>query len=329
MHRLPLGQDAAQFRVSVMKIFAPLMMTAAAALLIAAAAPTGWWASSAARAETASPSDAPAAIPVVKATIKWFTSSIRVTGFLVAKQEAVMTLDVPGMKISEVLAGEGDRVTSGQTLARLTRLSTEGPEPPGARAAPTTLKAPAAGVIIRSTATVGATASPMAEPLFRIAVDNEIELEAEVPSIHVPTLAPGQTARIDIGSKRELSGRVRLAPAVIDQTRQLGRARLSLERDSSLRLGMFAGATIDAKRSEGVSVPSSAVHHRTEGRTVQVVRDNVIEGRLVQVGLHSDTDTEILDGVRQGELVVVNAGSSLRDGDRVKPIEDGALAGQR
>ena len=91
----------------------------------------------------------------------------------------------------------------------------------------------------------------MAEPLFRIAVDNEIELEAEVPSIHVPTLAPGQTARIEIGDNRELSGRVRLVPAVIDPVRQLGRARLSLERDPSLRLGMFAGATIDAKRSCG------------------------------------------------------------------------------
>ena len=30
-----------------------------------------------------------------------------------------------------------------------------------------------------------------------------IELEAEVPSIHVPALAPGQTARVEIGADRE------------------------------------------------------------------------------------------------------------------------------
>jgi multidrug efflux pump subunit AcrA (membrane-fusion protein) len=321
MHRLPLGQDAAQFRVSVMKIFAPLMMTAAGLALVAAASSPG-------RTQTSSP-DSQVTVAVVRATKACFTASIRVTGFLVARQEAVVTLDAPGMKITEVLAGEGDRVTAGQTLARLARQSTEGPEPPGARASPTTLKSPVAGVITRSTAMVGATASPMAEPLFRIAVDNEIELEAEVPSIHVPTLAPGQTARIEIGDNRELTGRVRLVPAVIDQVRQLGRARLSLERHPSLRLGMFAGATIDAKRSCGVSIPSAAVHHRTEGRSVQVVRDNVVERRLVQVGLHSDTHTEILDGLREGEMVVANAGSSLRDGDRVKPIVDGARIGQR
>jgi RND family efflux transporter MFP subunit len=194
-----------------------------------------------------------------------------------------------------------------------------------------TLRAPAAGTITRSTAAVGATASPLSpEPLFRIAVDNEIELEAEVPSIHVPALAAGQTARVEIGANRELSGRVRLVPAAIDQRTQVGRARISLERDPLLRLGMFARATIDANRSCGISVPRSAVRHRTEGTSVQVVRDDVIETRLVQVGLHSDMDTEIRDGLREGDMVVANAGSSLRDGDKVKPIvADASRTGQR
>jgi len=62
------------------------------------------------------------------------------------------------------------------------------------------------------------------------------------------------------------------------------------------------------------------VHYRTEGASVQVVRENVVETRLVQVGLHSDTDTEVRDGLREGDLIVANAGSSLRDGDKVTPI---------
>ena len=40
----------------------------------------------------------------------------------------------------------------------------------------------------------------------------------------------------------------------------------------------------------------------------------------MQTGFHSDTDSEIRAGVREGDLVVANAGSSLRDGDRVKPV---------
>ena len=305
-----------------MEVFVPVTITAARAAFIVA---VGFAATMPAHAE---PSSQPVPqVAVVRATNGCFSSSIRVTGFLVPREEAVVTLDAPGMRVTEILASEGDRVTAGQTLARLTR---DGPDTGGA-AKTATLKAPAAGVITRSTAVVGATASPLTpEPLFRIAVDNEIELEAEVPSIHVPALTSGQTARVEIGAPRELSGRVRLAPARIDQRTQLGRARIALERDPLIRLGIFARATIDAQRSCGISVPRSAVRYRTEGTSVQVVRNDAIETRLVQVGLHSDTDTEIRDGLREGDMVVANAGGSLRDGDKVKPITaDTARTGQR
>jgi multidrug efflux pump subunit AcrA (membrane-fusion protein) len=280
-------------------------------------------------AETSSPSTVQ--VSVVRATKACFSSTIRVTGFLVARDEAVVTLDAPGLRVTEVLVGEGDRVTSGQTLVRLVRQAGEGQDAAAAARTSIILKAPAAGVVTRSTAVVGATASPMQnEPLFRIAVDNEIELEAEVPSIHAGAISPGQTARIQIEDSRELSGRVRQAPAAVDQRTQLGRARLSLERDPWLRLGMFARATIDADRSCGISVPRSAVHYRTEGPRVQVVRDNVIETRVVQVGFHSDMDIEIREGLREGDLIVANAGSSLRDGDKVNPImADTLQLGQR
>lgn len=255
----------------------------------------------------------PAQVIVVRAVGACFSATVNVTGFIVARSEAIVSFDLPGYKISEILVGEGDRVTSGQTLVRLSVVSGEG--------AATTLKAPASGVVIRSTATIAATASPMpGEPLFRIAIDNDVELEAEIPSIHIPMLSPGQAARIQIEDSRELSGSVRLIPAAIDQRTQLGRARLSLERAPQVRLGMFARATIDASRSCGISVPRSSVTYRTEGTSVQIVRGDVIQTRRVQIGFHSDTQTEVRDGVSDGDMVVSNAGSSLRDGDRVNPI---------
>jgi multidrug efflux pump subunit AcrA (membrane-fusion protein) len=53
---------------------------------------------------------------------------------------------------------------------------------------------------------------------------------------------------------------------------------------------------------------------------VQVIRDDTIETRMVQVGLDSDTNTEIVSGLKEGEMVVATAGNSLRDGDKVTPI---------
>jgi len=62
------------------------------------------------------------------------------------------------------------------------------------------------------------------------------------------------------------------------------------------------------------------VQYQTEGTTVQVVRDTTVETRRVRLDLFSDTDIEVLDGVKEGELVIANAGTSLHDGDQVKPM---------
>lgn len=269
-----------------------------------------------------------AIVMVARATQACFSASIQVTGFLVARREALITLDADGFRVTEIMGQEGDKVTAGQPLVRLTRQESSAG---GQAAVSMALRAPAAGTITRSTAVIGATANPRADPLFRIAVDSEIELEAEVASIHVPKLAAGQTARIETEGGRELSGSVRQVPAEINPMSQLGRVRLSIERDPALRLGGFARATIDASRSCGVSVPKSAVLFRTEGTSVQVVRDRVVETRRVRVGLNSDLNVEIREGVREGEVVVANAGTSLRDGDQVQPkfIDDLGLLGER
>jgi len=290
-----------------------------------------------------------AIVIVSRATKACFSASVQVNGFLVARREALVTLDMDGYRVTEILAKEGDQVTSGQSLVRLTRQegasqgapggappgAPPGGAPPGGAQAPAmpstmVLRAPAAGTITRSTVVVGATANPRAEPLFHIAIDGEIELEADVPSIHVPTLAPGQTARVEIENGRELSGYVRLVPAEINPMSQLGRVRISVERDPALRVGGFSRATIDASRSCGVSVPNAAVLYKTEGTSVQVVRDKVVETRRVRVGFHSDLNVEIREGVGEGEMVVANAGTSLRDGDLVQPkFADELQTGER
>jgi HlyD family secretion protein len=255
---------------------------------------------------------------VVRATNACFSATIRVTGFLAAQTVAVAMLDAPGARVSEVLAYEGDRVTVGQTLVRYTRLATEGAD--AGKNVTSTLRSPVAGTITKSAALVGATASPMMEPLYRITVDGDIELEADVPSVHVPALATGQTARIEIVEGRELTGKVRLVPATVDQRTQLGRARISVERDSSLRPGMFARATILRENSCGIKIPHAAVRFLTEGASVQLVRNDTIETRKVQIGLYSDSDDaiEVRSGLRDGDLVVAKAGGFLQDGDKVK-----------
>jgi multidrug efflux pump subunit AcrA (membrane-fusion protein) len=274
--------------------------------------------------DAAGGSSAGAIVMVVKATNACFSDMVRVTGFLVPRSEAVVAVDQEGFRVTEVLARDGDQVTENQELVRLggpaaaaqaAQTAQQNPQAAG-RAGTVTLRAPAAGRVIQASARAGAFASPQLGPLFRIAIDNEIELDAEVPYVHVLKLTPGVTARITIDGGPEVSGRVRIIAPEIDRRTQLGKARLTVPRHPAIKIGMFARATIDANRSCGVSIPKSALDHST----VQVVRDNIVETRKVQVGLRSDTDIEIREGVKEGEIVVANAGTSLHDGDKVKMI---------
>ena len=113
---------------------------------------------------------------------------------------------------------------------------------------------------------------------------------------------------------------------------QLGKVRISVERDPSLRMGSFGRATIDASRSCGISVPKAAVLYRTEGTSVQVVRDRTVETRRVRVGFHSDLNVEIREGIREGDVVVANAGhvaARRRSGAARSIADEFGQAGER
>ena len=286
----------------------------ALAVVVVAALGGGWyWLEHRSRPEEKeTPTDA--LVVVTKSTNACFSDLVRGTGFIVPRREAVVGADQEGSKVSDVFVREGDMVTDNQELARLT----PPPAQPGGRSssAPLSLRAPAAGLVTEVRTVAGAPASPQAGPMFRIAVNNEIELDAEIPAFHMLKLNPGATVRISRDDAPDLVGRVRLISPQIDRSTQLGHVRISLANNPSLKVGMFARANIDAKRSCGVAIPRTAIDHLT----VQVVKGNTVETRNVRVGLVSDTSTEILEGLDVGEIVVADAGSSLHDGDQIKTM---------
>jgi len=263
--------------------------------------------------ENETPSNA--LVIVTKSTNACFSDLVRVTGFVVPRREAVVGVDQEGSKVADLLVREGEMVTENQELARLTTPPAQ-PGAPGAGSRPASLRAPAAGLLTQVNTIVGAPASPQAGPMFRIAVNNEVDLDAEVPAVHMMKLNPGATVRISRDNGPDIVGRVRLVSPQIDRTTQLGHVRITLTNNPSLKIGMFAQASIDAKRSCGVAIPRTAIDHLT----VQVVKGNIVETRRVRVGLVSDTSTEILEGLDVGEIVVADAGSSLHDGDQIKTM---------
>ena len=188
------------------------------------------------------------------------------------------------------------------------------------RLARSVVEAPRAGVVSRRSARVGAIASMAGEPLFRIVADGAIELEAEVPEIRLPRLAPGQKVRVELAGLPPVEGRVRLLPSEVDRATRLGRLRVALAPDAGLRVGRFARGTIETARREAIALPLSAVRFDEREASVQVVVAGRVATRRVALGAIAGGRAEIASGLSEGESVVLRAGAFLRDGDAVREV---------
>lgn len=180
------------------------------------------------------------------------------------------------------------------------------------------ITAPVDGVVVARTAELGAISGTGGDALFTLIAAGEIELAADVIETALAQLTPGDAALIDVAGLGPVAGRLRLAPASVDPVTRLGTARVALDPDPRLRLGLFASGWIVTDRREALTVPLSAILADEQGERVQVVKDGVIETRPVKAGLIWQDRREIIEGLREGEQVVARAGAFFRSGDRVR-----------
>ena len=184
----------------------------------------------------------------------------------------------------------------------------------------TEVRSPVDGVISRRAARVGAVASALNEPLFRIIARGEVELDAELPESDVGKIREGQTARVTVTGSGDVTGTVRLVSREIDRSTRLGKVKVFFGVNPDLRLGAFGRGLIETGKSHGLAVPPSAVVYGPAGPTLQVVKEGRVMTRAVKIGLKTQQLVEVVDGVADGETVVAKSGSFLRDGDAVRPV---------
>ncbi|KGJ06486.1 RND family efflux transporter, MFP subunit [Paracoccus halophilus] len=182
----------------------------------------------------------------------------------------------------------------------------------------TRIVAPVDGLIIGRSAERGTLSGTGGEPLFTLVAGGEIELAADVIETALNQLRPGDPAEIQVAGLGLVTGSLRLIPAAVDPVTRLGIARVSLQPEPGLRVGLFASGWIITDRREAVTVPSSAVLSDGTKELVQVVSDGLVEAREVRAGLIWQGRREILQGLRPGEKVIARAGAFFSSGDRVR-----------
>jgi HlyD family secretion protein len=191
----------------------------------------------------------------------------------------------------------------------------------------TELKAPAVGTISRRAARLGAVAGTVGEPLFQLVRNGEIEFDAAVPETVLPQIEPGQNVEVLLsGVSEAISGTVRLVDPSVDKASRLGRVAVALSGHPAMRAGIFARGNITVGRRQAVTVPLSAVLFGKDGAYVQLATDNVVEIRNVETGFKRGGRVEIVNGLMEGQEVVVRAAAFARPGEPIVPVRDDAKA---
>ena len=185
----------------------------------------------------------------------------------------------------------------------------------------TEVKAPADGVVSRRNARIGAMATAVGEPMFRVISNSEVELDAEVVETDLVKVKEGQKVHISAAGADDIQGTVRLVSPEIDKSTRLGRVRVFLGPRPDLKIGAFARGSIETQQSHGIGLPATAINFGLDGAHVQIVRDDIVQRRAVKTGLTSGDLVEIVEGVVADELAVARAGTFLRDGDKIHPVE--------
>jgi len=152
--------------------------------------------------------------------------------------------------------------------------------------------------------------------------------KATVGEAQVADLAVGTPVKVTIDARngQEITGTVaRISPVATLPARTFTAEIVVPNESGLLKAGMFAKVELATRVHPNViTIPESALVMREDQKTVFVVgADNKIQQRLITPGYIGDGLVEVLEGLTDGETIVVDGQNKVKDGAVVSPVKDG------
>ena len=183
------------------------------------------------------------------------------------------------------------------------------------------LRAPRSGIIAYRNAEVGAMAAAGTKA-FTLVDNGHINVDCTIGENDAAILQAGMEVNVTIDALgKDFLGKIIFVSPAMDEDSKSYRVRVSLDNpDSTVKAGLFAHTSVDIlQRPQTIFVPQSAVLTRNGEQYVFVLReDGTVERRVVKIGLLNDVSEEILEGLTEGEKVVLTNQDKLQDGMKVK-----------
>jgi len=193
-----------------------------------------------------------------------------------------------------------------------------------------TIRAPVAGLILQRNVRPGDVAALGGTPMFTMARDGLIELDAQLAEGDFVGVKVGDPVRVTLPDGSTMTGNVRLIMPSIDQQTKLGDVRVTLAGRTDLRPGGFARATFGGVAASQASVPETAVRYDADGAVVMTVDDtNHVHEATIRTGQHSGGFVQLISGPSVGTRVLSAAAVFVLPGDLIIPAQDTAGPGGR
>jgi RND family efflux transporter MFP subunit len=174
----------------------------------------------------------------------------------------------------------------------------------------TVLRAPIDGAVRERQVTEGEFRSA-GTPVLTIVRTDPLRLRLAVPERAAAALRAGQSVRVRVeGDPATYEGKlVRLGAAIEEGNRTLPVEAVVSNRAGALRPGMFAAAEIVIERQDNaIVVPDDAIVTFAGVQKVLLVKEGRAREQRVRTGRRAGGRVEIVEGVKAGDVVIVNPG---------------------
>jgi HlyD family secretion protein len=216
-------------------------------------------------------------------------------------------------------------------MARAALLFSQGEVPPTSASDRFIIRAPIDGSVLRVFQESATVVTP-GTPLLELGDPSDLEVEIDVLSPDAVRIRPGAEVRLEHwGGDRALAGRVRrVEPAGWTRISALGveEQRVWVIVDMLEPRGIWSelgdafrveARIIVDQVSDALKIPAGALFRRGNQWTVFVVEDGRARLQPITVGLRNDLEAQVLEGLDEGDRVIVHPSDQVRDRARVAP----------
>lgn len=179
------------------------------------------------------------------------------------------------------------------------------------------------GIVTEVLAVEGATVQEGAQ-LFTIESNKDVKVTVELSKYDLEKVKEGQEVTLTIAGsvyQGKVSKINRMAQNNQQNTPVVYADITVINPNGSIFLGVEGKASIHTAKSEGaVLVPYEAVNTDKDGDFCYLVKEGVIVKQRIVTGISDDTDVEVIEGILEGDTVVIASNMNLEEGMQVMPV---------